>query len=157
MQSINVSAGSASVLRPTSAATISDSAVDYKVAGDSRSALTAADLVAQCAVVEGLERAWPGLRIVGEEDLACSVDSDAAMGGVCASDLAWSIAAAEPAGLRRDLLSALLEESAPEAAPVDTCQTAARSLLEEHVPRPSRLHALVLETGATAFVPLPDT
>jgi hypothetical protein len=33
----------------------------------------------------------------------------------------------------------------------------ARSLLEEHVPRPSRLHALVLETGATAFVPLPDT
>lgn len=115
----------------TEGGAISDSAVDYKVAGDSRSALTAADLAAQCAVVEGLERAWPGLRIVGEEDLACSVDSDAAMGGVCASDLAWSIAAAEPAGLRRDLLSALLEESAPEAAPVDTCQTAARSLLEE--------------------------
>jgi len=115
----------------TEGGAIADSAVDYKVAGDSRSALTAADLAAQCAVVEGLERAWPGLRIVGEEDLACSLDSDAAMGGVCASDLAWSIAAAEPAGLRRDLLSALLEESAPEAAPVDTCQTAARSLLEE--------------------------
>ena len=42
--------------------------VDYKIAGDSRSALTAADLASQRAVVDGLRDAWPGLRIVGEED-----------------------------------------------------------------------------------------
>ena len=47
--------------------------VDYKIAGDPRSALTAADLAAQLAVVEPLATAWPGLRIVGEEDLACDV------------------------------------------------------------------------------------
>eukprot|EP00629_Pelagomonadales_sp_RCC1024_P001391 CAMPEP_0119294784 /NCGR_PEP_ID=MMETSP1329-20130426/48661_1 /TAXON_ID=114041 /ORGANISM="Genus nov. species nov., Strain RCC1024" /LENGTH=117 /DNA_ID=CAMNT_0007295685 /DNA_START=69 /DNA_END=418 /DNA_ORIENTATION=+ len=35
--------------------------VDYKVAGDARSALTAADLAAQAAVVEPLLAEWPGL------------------------------------------------------------------------------------------------
>jgi hypothetical protein len=33
----------------------------------------------------------------------------------------------------------------------------ARAMLEEYVPKHARLHALMLETGATAFVPLPDT
>ena len=60
--------------------------VDYKIAGDPRSALTAADLAAQLAVVEPLATAWPGLRIVGEEDLACDVGA-AADGAVCASPL----------------------------------------------------------------------
>jgi len=60
--------------------------VDYKIAGDPRSALTAADLASQLAVVEPLAKAWPGLRIVGEEDLACDV-SAAADGAVCASPL----------------------------------------------------------------------
>ena len=35
--------------------------VDYKIAGDPRSALTAADLAAQLAVVEPLAEAWPCL------------------------------------------------------------------------------------------------
>ena len=39
-----------------------------KIAGDAKSALTAADLAAQAAVVGALSKAWPGLTIVGEED-----------------------------------------------------------------------------------------
>ena len=72
--------------------------VDYKIAGDPRSALTAADLAAQLAVVEPLATAWPGLRIVGEEDLACDVGA-AADGAVCASPL---IEVQPVPGLRRD-------------------------------------------------------
>jgi 3'-phosphoadenosine 5'-phosphosulfate (PAPS) 3'-phosphatase len=46
-----------------------------KVAGDAKSALTAADLAAQAAVVGALSKAWPGLTIVGEEDEA-ALDED---------------------------------------------------------------------------------
>ena len=69
--------------------------VDYKIVGDSRSALTAADLAAQIAVVEALERAWPGLQIVGEEDMAWSTECDATK-SVCASDVIMSPMATEP-------------------------------------------------------------
>ena len=51
-------------------------AVDYKIGGDPRSALTAADLAAQAAIVAALEAAWPGLRIVGEEELVCDFVCD---------------------------------------------------------------------------------
>ena len=46
-----------------------------KIAGDAKSALTAADLAAQAAVVGALSKAWPGLTIVGEEDEA-ALDED---------------------------------------------------------------------------------
>ena len=46
-----------------------------KIAGDAKSALTAADLAAQAAVVGALAKAWPGLTIVGEEDEA-ALDED---------------------------------------------------------------------------------
>jgi len=39
-----------------------------KIQGDPKSALTAADLAAQAAVVGALAKAWPGLTIIGEED-----------------------------------------------------------------------------------------
>ena len=39
-----------------------------KIAGDAKSALTAADLAAQAAVVGALAKAWPGLTIIGEKD-----------------------------------------------------------------------------------------
>ena len=39
-----------------------------KVADDARSALTEADTAAQAVIVSALRAAWPGLRIVGEED-----------------------------------------------------------------------------------------
>ena len=64
------------------------STVDYKIANDPRSALTAADLAAQSAVIGLIESEWPTLKIVGEEDLSCDVASDATGEGVCASDLA---------------------------------------------------------------------
>ena len=46
-----------------------------KIEGDAKSALTAADLAAQAAVVGALAKAWPGLTIVGEEDEA-ALDED---------------------------------------------------------------------------------
>jgi 3'-phosphoadenosine 5'-phosphosulfate (PAPS) 3'-phosphatase len=46
-----------------------------KIEGDAKSALTAADLAAQAAVVGALSKAWPGLTIVGEEDEA-ALDED---------------------------------------------------------------------------------
>ena len=89
----------------TNECAVDESEVDYKIKGDPRSALTAADLAAQTAVVDALERAWPGLQIVGEEDLACSVDSDASSGNVCASEL---LAGTEDSNaLRRDLCKEL--------------------------------------------------
>ena len=66
---------------------------DYKIEGDPRSALTAADLAAQRAVVDALVQAWPGLRIIGEEDLANAVGSAASSGD----------AGEDPGELRRDL------------------------------------------------------
>ena len=42
--------------------------VDLKDAADPRSALTEADLAAQRVMVSALREAWPGLRIIGEED-----------------------------------------------------------------------------------------
>lgn len=68
---------------------LASSDVDYKIEGDARSALTAADLASQSAVIDGLCTAWPGLRIVGEEDLPCDVtqSGDAACGSVCSSQL----------------------------------------------------------------------
>lgn len=42
--------------------------VEMKDAADPRSALTEADLAAQRAMVSALREAWPGLRIIGEED-----------------------------------------------------------------------------------------
>ena len=95
----------------TNECAVDESEVDYKIKGDPRSALTAADLAAQTAVVDALERAWPGLQIVGEEDLACSVDSDASAGNVCASEL---LAGTEDSNaLRRDLCKELEERTAP--------------------------------------------
>ena len=76
----------------------------YKIEGDPRSALTAADLAAQQAVVDALERAWPGLRVVGEEDL----------GGTCASPLGGDVEG--PSELRRDLC-VTLEGREPRVAP----------------------------------------
>ena len=38
--------------------------------------LTEADLAAQAAIVAALEAAWPGLRIVGEEELVCDFVCD---------------------------------------------------------------------------------
>ena len=43
-------------------------AVTHKVEADAKSALTEADLSAQTVIISGLRAAWPGLRIVGEED-----------------------------------------------------------------------------------------
>ena len=76
---------------------------DYKIEGDPRSALTAADLASQRAVVDALERAWPGLRVVAEEDDAQASSSD---GDV-----------EDPAELRRDLCVDL-EGRAPRVAPL---------------------------------------
>jgi len=59
--------------------------VDYKIEGDARSALTAADLAAQAAIEESLQAAWPNLTLVCEEDLACDI-TQAAGGSVCNSD-----------------------------------------------------------------------
>ena len=79
---------------------------DYKIEGDPRSALTAADLAAQAAVVDALERAWPGLRVVGEEDLS--------LGEACASPLGGNVE--DPGELRRDLCVDL-EGREPRVAP----------------------------------------
>ena len=76
---------------------------DYKIEGDPRSALTAADLASQRAVVDALERAWPGLRVVAEEDDAQASSSD---GDV-----------EDPAELRRDLCVDL-EGREPRVAPL---------------------------------------
>ena len=73
--------------------------VAYKIAGDPRSALTAADLAAQAAIVGALEDAWPGLRIVGEEDAARE---------------AGAAARADP--LRRDLCASLPATAAAASA-----------------------------------------
>ena len=88
----------AAALERTDAGAVAD--VDYKIAGDARSALTAADVAAQAAIVPPLEAAWPGLVVVGEEDLACDVGA-AADGAVCASELAVA-RAEDDAPLRRD-------------------------------------------------------
>jgi len=64
--------------------------VDYKIEDDPRSALTAADLASQVAIMAIVHYEWPKIQIVGEEDMACAVnESDAAGGAVCASDLVW--------------------------------------------------------------------
>eukprot|EP00588_Corethron_pennatum_P020717 CAMPEP_0194316470 /NCGR_PEP_ID=MMETSP0171-20130528/13272_1 /TAXON_ID=218684 /ORGANISM="Corethron pennatum, Strain L29A3" /LENGTH=391 /DNA_ID=CAMNT_0039072721 /DNA_START=234 /DNA_END=1409 /DNA_ORIENTATION=- len=85
------------------------STVDYKISGDPRSALTAADLAAQTAIVSALESAWPGLKIVGEEDLACDI-SDAAGSAACSDPLLAgpAVAGSAPPPLRRDLCPELL-------------------------------------------------
>jgi len=83
------------------------STVDYKISGDPRSALTAADLAAQTAIISALESAWPGLKIVGEEDLVCDI-SDAAGGTACSDPLVSGLAASAPSPLRRDLCPELL-------------------------------------------------
>ena len=80
---------------------LSEVEVDYKISGDIRSALTSADTAAQSAVVNALKRAWPGIRIVGEEDLACSVDTDCTTGSVCSSELC--VIEEESSALRTDL------------------------------------------------------
>ena len=87
---------------------------DYKIEGDPRSALTAADLAAQRAVVDALERAWPGLRVVGEEDLS--------VGEACASPLGGDVE--EPGELRRDLCVDL-EGREPRVAPHAESESAA--------------------------------
>ena len=50
-----------------------------KDADDPRSALTEADTAAQIAIVNALRTAWPGLRIVGEEEEEESPDEGAAL------------------------------------------------------------------------------
>ena len=50
-----------------------------KDADDPRSALTEADTAAQIAIVNALRTAWPGLRIVGEEEEEESPDKGAAL------------------------------------------------------------------------------
>ena len=87
---------------------------DYKIEGDPRSALTAADIAAQRAVVDALERAWPGLRVVGEEDLS--------VGEACASPLGGDME--EPGELRRDLCVDL-EGREPRVAPHAESESAA--------------------------------
>jgi len=75
----------------SSSTDVSGSTVDYKIANDPRSALTAADLAAQLSIVGLLQDKYPTISIVGEEDMACEIDeSDAAGGKVCASDLVVS-------------------------------------------------------------------
>ena len=64
---------------------------DHKIADDPRSALTAADLAAQKAIVCALQREWPNIKIVAEEeDVSCSVASEQ-----------------QPSRLRRDLCTHL--------------------------------------------------
>ena len=95
---------------------IAMSDVDGKIVDDPRSALTAADLAAHAVIVTSLRRAWPGLRIVGEEDDSCDVDSttnaDVRGESVCNSELVASAGDAPPR-LPRHLCSAL----APTALP----------------------------------------
>ena len=86
--------------------------VEYKVQDDPRSALTAADLAAHTVVVAALERAWPGLRIVSEEDATHSVDSSIAESAVRVSR---PLAPTTPAVLRRDLCRGM-DVSSMEAA-----------------------------------------
>lgn len=77
--------------------------VEYKIKGDVRSALTAADLAAQAAIEESLKAAWPCLTLVCEEDLAGDI-TEAAGGAVCNSDVLFG--GAEDDGivpLRHDL------------------------------------------------------
>ena len=92
--------------------------VDGKITDDPRSALTAADLAAQAADVGALTDAWPGLRIIGEEDDSCDVESAAnadvnsAEGSVCDSGLVGAPEGASGGGsgtprLRRDLCTVL--------------------------------------------------
>lgn len=51
---------------------------EYKIEGDPRSALTAADLAAHEAIVHALRREWPSIRIVSEEDESSSTSGTAA-------------------------------------------------------------------------------
>ena len=74
-----------------------------------RSALTAADLAAQAAVVDALGQAWPGLCIVDEEDLACDMEST---GRVCSSETRRSPTPTAP--LQRDLCD-FVEAVPPES------------------------------------------
>ena len=101
--------------------------VDGKIAGNPRSALTAADLAAQMAIVGALQTAWPGLRIIGEEDDSCNTDGASnadvndADGSVCDSDLIDS-SGSDSGGmqrLRRDLCSDLHGASEASDAALD--------------------------------------
>ena len=93
----------------TGMCTVDEDEVDYKIEGDPRSALTAADLAAQAAVVDALGQAWPGLCIVDEEDLACDMEST---GRVCSSETRRSSTPTAP--LQRDLCD-FVEAVPPES------------------------------------------
>uniref|UniRef100_A0A6U5M0X7 3'(2'),5'-bisphosphate nucleotidase n=1 Tax=Corethron hystrix TaxID=216773 RepID=A0A6U5M0X7_9STRA len=56
-------------------------AVDYKIDGDPRSAVTAADVSSQAAIVDALTREWPRLTIVGEEDVVAREERSTLEGG----------------------------------------------------------------------------
>ena len=60
-------------VRAWQAARTAATAVELKDAGDPKSAVTAADLAAQAAIVAALRAEWPGLAVVGEEDGAVPV------------------------------------------------------------------------------------
>ena len=68
-----------------------DLGAQLKIAGDARSALTAADVAAQAAIVGSLRRAWPGLRVVGEEDDAAVGDGDAELATPLRTDLCGAL------------------------------------------------------------------
>ena len=86
--------------------------VAYKIADDPRSALTAADLASQAAIVGALRRAWGGaLAIVGEED-AASPD----MAELCDAATASLMAAAAAAAAEDDDDAAAAPSRCPELA-----------------------------------------
>jgi 3'-phosphoadenosine 5'-phosphosulfate (PAPS) 3'-phosphatase/thiamine kinase-like enzyme len=53
--------------------------IQYKEAGDARSAMTIADTAAQKIIISSLLKTFPGLNIVGEEDDSVEVDENAAV------------------------------------------------------------------------------